>query len=320
MIYPEKVIEFIKVRLEQTPNNTQIARDVKNKFCDNEYVTSKEQDHVRRDISRMREELKIEAKKIPIRRLFFDIETGYYKIELRVWQLKNYMKYFNPDSIVMDKQIICISYKWQYEDTVHTLDFSMGEKEMLKEFIKIAGQADELVAQNGDRFDIKQIRTRCIKHGVLMFPNYRTLDTLKKARHYFSFASNKLDYIGEFLNVGGKLEHEGFQMWIDVIEGKSKVALAKMIEYCERDVILLEDVYFVLSPYIDHNNNFAVLTGGERWECPECASKDVKMFRYYSTPMGVIRREMKCNNCKKQYKISNKTYMLMLSHVTNENN
>jgi len=31
--------------------------------------------------------------------------------------------------------------------------------------------------------------------------------------------------------------------------------------------------------------------------------------------MGVIRREMKCNNCKKQYKISNKTYMRMLENV-----
>jgi hypothetical protein len=68
-----------------------------------------------------------------------------------------------------------------------------------------------------------------------------------------------------------------------------------------------------MSPFIDHNNNFAVLTGGERWECPECASSDVKMFRTYTTPMGVIRREMKCNNCKKQYKISNKTYMAMLT-------
>jgi len=37
------------------------------------------------------------------------------------------------------------------------------------------------------------------------------------------------------------------------------------------------------------------------------------MFRTYSTPMGIIRREMKCNNCKKQYKISNKAYMAMLA-------
>jgi len=74
-----------------------------------------------------------------------------------------------------------------------------------------------------------------------------------------------------------------------------------------------------MSPFIDHNNNFAVLTGGKRWECPECASSDVVMFRTYTTPMGVIRREMKCNQCKKQYKVSNKTYMEMLEQIHKQN-
>ena len=32
MKYPAVVKEFAKVRMEQTPNNTQISRDIKNKF------------------------------------------------------------------------------------------------------------------------------------------------------------------------------------------------------------------------------------------------------------------------------------------------
>ena len=148
-----------------------------------------------------------------------------------------------------------------------------------------------------------------------MFPNYRSLDTLKKSRGGFLFASNKLDYLGEFMGIGGKKEHDGFDLWKDVVEGGDENRLLEMIDYCERDVVLLEDVYFVMSPFITHNNNFAVLTGGEKWECPECASESVKMFRTYSTPMGIIRREMKCDDCKKQYKVSNKTYMMMLKHL-----
>ena len=85
-----------------------------------------------------------------------------------------------------------------------------------------------------------------------------------------------------------------------------------MREYCEQDVILLEDIFFVLSPFIDHNNNFAVLTVGDKWDCPNCASENVKMFRHYTPPLGIIRREMKCNDCKKQYKVSNRTYLTML--------
>ena len=318
MSYPKQVKEFAKVRLEQTPNNTQIARDIKNKFPSLE----KELDHVRRWVSRYRDKLKIEAKKQPIKRLFFDIETGYYILKIRAWQLKNFMRYFNPDSIEREKEIVCISYKWQHEDKVHTLDWRMGEKEMLKAFIKVMEQADECVGHNGDNFDIKTIRTRCIYFGVLMFPQYRTLDTLKKTRKYFKFASNKLDYIGKFLGIGGKLEHEGFQLWEDVVEGTkevSEIALNKMIKYCERDVIVLEDAFFVLSPFIDHNNNFAVLKGGDKWDCPECTSHNVEMFRSYSTPLGIIRREMKCNDCKKQYKVSNKTYMRMLEDQMKQN-
>lgn len=309
MEYTKEIKEFAKVRMEQTPNNMQIARDIKNKFGRIEEIET-----IRRRVSRWRAKWGQAAKKIPIKRLFFDIETSYYQLLIKAWQLKNFQRYFNPDDIVREKEIICISYKWQYENEVYTLDWRNGEKQMLKQFVKILGDADEIVAHNGDKFDIRFLRTRCLANGVLMFPIYRSLDTLKKSRSFFLFASNKLDYLGKFTGIGGKMEHEGQELWDKVIEGDTD-CLERMIKYCERDVALLEDYYFVISPFITHNNNFSVLTGGELWECPECASKDVKMHRTYSTPMGIIRREMKCNNCKKQYKISNRTYMGMLENM-----
>jgi len=314
-MYTKKVDEFIRVRLEQTPNNTQIARDVKNKFS--VLYGETELETIRKHVALRREKLNIEAKKIPIKRLFFDIETSYYKLVIKTFQLKNYIKYFNHKDIVSDAKVICISYKWQYEDEVHTLDWRMGEKKMLKEFIKILGESDEAIGHNGDDFDIKFLRMRCIANGVLMFPTYRTLDTLKKSKGGFRFISNKLDYLGVFFGVGGKETNPGFEMWELVTENNNIVILEKMIIYCERDVILLEDVYFILSPFITHNNNFSVLTGGEKFFCPECASEDVEMHKTYSTPMGIIRREMKCSNCKKQYKISNKDYLGYLENQVN---
>ena len=296
--------------MEVNPNNTSIAREIIAKFS-----LDKELEAVRMFVSIYRRKLKIVAKATPIKRLFFDIETGYFTLKLKVFQLKNYIRYFDPNTIEKDKEIICISYKWQYEDKVHTLDFRTSEKTMLKTFIKVLGEADEIIAHNGDNFDIKELRTRCISYGVLMFPTYRTLDTLKKSRQYFKFASNKLDYIGDYLNIGRKLEHAGFEMWEDIIEKRDPKALKKMIKYCEQDVILLEDAYHALAPYIYHNTNFAVLSGGDKWECPECAGDNVKMYKTYTTAMGVVRRNMKCHDCKKQYRISNRTYTQMLSDV-----
>ena len=304
------------MRMEQTSNNTQIARDVKNKFpivCNDIEIET-----IRRSISRWREKWDIEAQQLPIKRIFLDIETSYYELKIKTFSLRNNIKFFDPRCIEKEKQIICIAYKWQYEDEVHAIDWRMGEKQMLKQFIDIMGDADELIGHNLENFDIKELRTRAIYHGALMFPNYRTLDTLKKSRQYFNFASNKLDYIADYLNVGRKLDHEGFELWEKVVEGDER-ALEHMIDYCKNDVVILEDSFFVLSPFITHNTNFAVLTGGKKWHCPECASKDVKMFRTYSTPMGIIRREMKCNNCKKQYRISNKTYLSMLEESISGN-
>ena len=311
-MHTKQVKEFVRVRLEQTPNNTQIARDVKNKFSS--LYEDEKLESIRKWVSRTREKLNIDAKKIPIKRLFFDIETSYYKLEIKSWQLKNFKKYFDHNDIIREKEIICISYKWQYEDKVHTLDWRDGEKKMLKAFIKVLGDADEAIGHNGDRFDLPFLRTRCIANGVLMFTSYRTLDTLKKSRGSFLFASNRLDYLGKFFGVGGKEEHPGFEMWEEIVENNNEEMLKKMIRYCERDVVLLEDVYYIMSPFITHNNNFAVLTGGEKFHCPECASKDVEMHNTYSTPYGIVRRNMKCNSCKKGYKISNKNYLAFLEH------
>lgn len=317
-MYKKEIIEYMRLRLEQGVLPKQIAREVLEKF-----KLKKSVDAVRMKVRQLREDDAAMKNVGPIKRLFFDIETGYYILKIKAFSLRNHLKYFNPNDIEQEKKIICISYKWQYDDKVHTLtwDENRDDKKMVREFIKIMEDADEIVGHNGDNFDIKELRTRAILNRELMFPMYRTLDTLKKSRKYFRFASNKLDYIGKILTGGRKLDHEGFKLWEQVVEGNkttSKRALKKMSLYCEQDVILLEDVFMALSPFIDHNTNFAVLKGGSKWECPECASDRVQMHHTDTTAMGWIRRFMKCNKCKKQYKISNKTYMKMLEAVAHE--
>jgi len=313
-MYTKEMIEYMRLRHEQGATTTTIGKEIIKKFN-----SPKSLDAIRMKIDAvMRKDQQLKERG-PVKRLFFDIETSY--VTARLWRAGK--QWVNADNIVTDKKIICISYKWQYEDKVHTLtwDKNHNDKTLVRRFIKILEQADEIVGHNGDRFDIKELRTRAILNNELMFPMYRTFDTLKKARKYFNFNSNKLDYLGKILNVGRKLDHEGFQLWVDCVDGKpqaQKKALKKMVAYCEMDVILLEDVFLALSPFVDHNTNFAILKGGNLWECPECASSKIKMHHTDTTAMGVIRRHMKCDKCKKQYKISNKTYMKMLERLINE--
>lgn len=304
----KEIQDWISLRLESTQNNTAIARQLIKEFN-----LDIDKDTVRMQIARIRKDLQVKGESYQVKRLFYDIETGYYKAP--VWGC--FDQYIKPELLEGEKKIICISYKWQYEDTVHTLkwDEDQSDYDLVKKFIKILGQADEVCGHNADRFDMKTIRARAIQLGLLMYPKYRSVDTLKKARAFFKFPSNKLDYLGRIFEVGKKLEHSGFDLWQRCQEGATKKirkeALKELTAYCEQDVLLLEDVYNVMMPYIDHNTNFSVLKNGEKWQCPECAGKEVQLSHTDVTPMGYIKRHMRCK-CKKTYHISNKSYQQFL--------
>ena len=175
-------------------------------------------------------------------------------------------------------------------------------------FRMVMQEADEIIAHNGDRFDEKWIRTRCAYHGINAMPKYKTLDTLKKAKGGFLFPSNRLDEIGKYLGVGRKIKVEP-DLWKEVWQENNRESLKRMVDYCDQDVVLLEDVFNVLNPYILANSNAnSTLSMSDKWKCPECFTEDVEMVKVTTTAMGTIQRWMECKCCNKNYKISNKSY------------
>ena len=245
-----------------------------------------------------------------IKRLFFDIETSPNVVYS--WRI-GYNLTLTPDNIIDERKIICISYKWEDSDKIYSLkwDKNQCDKQMLIDFIEQANQADELIAHNGDRFDIKWIRTRCIFHRIPMFPQYKTLDTLKKAKNGFNFNSNKLDYIAQFLGVGAKVKHSGFDMWKKVMKNDPE-AMDEMVNYCEGDIIVLEDVYFTMQNYIKTNTHNGVINNNLKYSCPNCGSEHSELLKNNVTSMGTIKRLMECNDCDYNFEISNSSYILKL--------
>jgi len=253
---------------------------------------------------------KLRQKTNAVKRLFFDIETSPNIVYS--WRI-GYNLNITPDCIINERAIICISYKWENEETIHSLtwDKNQSDKQMLIDFLKVANQADEMIAHNGDRFDIKWIRTRCIFHRIPMFPNYKTLDTLKKAKSGFNFNSNKLDYIAQYLGVGAKVKHSGFDMWKNVM-ANDKEAMSEMVHYCEGDIIVLEDVFLTMQNYIKQNTHAGVLNNNLKYSCPCCSSEQITLIKNNVTTMGTIKRLIECNNCNYNYEISNSSYILYL--------
>lgn len=238
------------------------------------------------------------------RRLFFDIETspniGFF------WQ-SGYKISVPYTNIIKERAIICICYKWADTKEVHSLqwDSNQDDKQMLLEFVKVANEADELIGHNGDKYDLNWIRTRCLFHNIPMFPQYTTIDTLKHARSKFKFNSNRLDYIANFLGLGGKIE-TGFDLWKNIVLDDCETSMNKMVKYCKNDVVILEKVYNHLSQYIPHKTHYGVALYDDRNCCPECGSKNINISKYRTTATGIKKIQFVCVECGKYHTTSQK--------------
>lgn len=238
------------------------------------------------------------------KRLFFDCEVspniGFF------WSPGHKIS-ISYENIIKERAIICICWKWEGEKKIHSLtwDSKQSDKKMLQTFIKEANRADELVGHNSDRFDITWIRTRCLFHGIPVIPNYQTIDTLKFARSKFRFNSNRLDYIGKFLGVGGKHD-TSFSMWSDIVLKKCKTSLRKMVAYCKQDVKLLEDIFERMNPYLPAKTHYGVKYGGLKRDCPECGSENVKVSMTRVSASGVKKHDMVCKDCGKHHSVNGK--------------
>lgn len=246
------------------------------------------------------------------KRLFFDIETSFNT----VWSWRTGQQYINADQVIDERAIICISWKWADDPIVHSLtwDRNQSDKEMLKSFILELNKADEVIAHNGDKFDIRWLRTRCLKNGIQMFPKYQSLDTLKLVRSSFNFNSNTLNYIAKYLGLGEKLETGGINLWKEIIFNNNQESLDKMVEYCNQDVILLEKVYNHLKNYLPHKTHNGVLNNKEKFSCPECSSYNQRCNKIYSTAQGTKKYHLRCNDCGRSHTVNESNYKALMTY------
>ena len=211
------------------------------------------------------------------------------------------------DNIIDHAKIICISYKWQHEDSPNTITWhNQNDKTLVKQFVKIMNQADEIIAHNGDRFDIPWLRTRALYHGIKSVPRGRTLDTLKKARGNFKLPSNRLNDIGRYYGLGEKVKTPD-GMWQNVCFGDGSM-MPEMIKYCEQDVMLLERVYLHMQNLVPNNTHVGVIQGQPKWSCPNCGSQQVVRNGTDTTRSGQQKQKMRCRGCGKAYRITTLQY------------
>lgn len=235
---------------------------------------------------------------------FWDIESSPNLVTS--WQINK--QFISYDNIIREREIICLGYKFLGDKKVTSISLrEYTEEEMLQQMHDLLSKADIVVHHNGDRFDLPMFNARAIKYGLDPLPPKQTVDTLKVARKHFRFNSNKLDYLGQYLGVGGKMPtRKG--LWKEILAGvmyselhnedlsaETKGLLKEMEQYNAQDVALLEDVYTVLRGYITNHPN-AGLHSKHDVVCPNCGSQNVHKKGSRVTRTGKYDR-FQCQDC-----------------------
>jgi hypothetical protein len=227
--------------------------------------------------------------------LFLDIET----LPIKAYTWNTWDVNINKEQIIADWSVLCWAAKWYDDPRMITGCLTPKEaqarddKRICQSMWKLMDDADVIIAQNGKRFDIPKLNTRFWKWHIPQPSSYKLIDTLDAARRAFGMTYNSLDYLGEFLGAGRKLRTE-FQLWVDCDLG-NKEALARMQEYNENDVTLLEEVYNKMRGWIPNHPKF---TAYERVKdvCPVCFSDDIKHIGLYTAAVNQYK-EFRCGSC-----------------------
>jgi DNA polymerase elongation subunit (family B) len=222
--------------------------------------------------------------------LLLDIETA----PNTVYTWGFYDQNIATNQIVVSSYILCWAAKW-YGD--REMMFSSVQrtspKLMLGRMHKLLDEADVVVSYNGKKFDIPTLNKEFIKQGFKPPAPYKHVDLLQVCRSSFRFGSNKLDFVAKTLELGGKVKHEGFELWIKCMSNDPK-AWKKMEKYNRGDVRLLERVYVELRPWIRTHPNHAAYEDIKG--CPKCGSESFEQRGYAITSVMKYKR-YKCNGC-----------------------
>lgn len=226
-----------------------------------------------------------------MRVLALDIETR--PNLAHVWGLWNQNVGLNQ--LLEPVEIICWSAKW-LGDHPRQIEFASvhhdGKERMIKRMHNLLTTADVVLHYNGKRFDIPHLNREFLLAGLTPPSPFQQIDLYQVVKKRFAFPSNKLAYVSKALGLEGKVQHEGHELWIKCMAG-DKHAWKTMMEYNQQDVILLEQMYEKLLPWIPAHPSKALTDDGG---CPGCGGQDLKPDGFSYTSLSKFRR-YKCMSC-----------------------
>lgn len=223
--------------------------------------------------------------------LLCDIETSPHKVY--VWGLFKQTVALNQ--IDEAGSTLCWAAKWLGEPGIMYSSVRDGKKEMLRSIYNLLEEADVVVHYNGTYFDIPTLYQEFLGQGWTPPSPFIQIDLLQTVRKRFRLPSNKLSYISEYLNIGGKVNHKGMELWRGCMEDNPD-DWQIMEQYNKQDVVLLEKLYEVIRPWITNHPNYALFSEDDLFLCPNCGSTHLQKRGFHYTKTMKYQR-VKCMDC-----------------------
>lgn len=171
-----------------------------------------------------------------------------------------------------------------------------GYEAMLEHTWQRLDEADAVVSWNGKGFDTKTVFAEFARAGMKPPSPFKEVDLLLAARKKFRLPSMKLQYVSTQLGLEGKVQHTGFQLWIDCMAGDDK-AWRLMHKYCRQDVELLRPLHDQLRPWISNYPAVALYDGGDDG-VPTCSCGSIELERRgRTTTATAIYQRYRCKDC-----------------------
>lgn len=245
-----------------------------------------------------------EAKKIVPKAPDGKMKILYLDIETRpnlVWTWGLFNQNIGVNQIVDPCRMLCFSAKWDgQEETEFYSDWQDGQLQMVTEAWRLLNEADVIIHYYGSRFDRPHLYREFLLQGFTPPSRFKEIDLKMVVGKQFKFTSNKLQFVSEILGLGGKEEHEGFPLWTKVIAGDED-AQSRMKSYNIRDVILLDELYQVLLPWIPNHPSRHLYEQGRG--CPTCGVDVAYMVETGYTYTKVSKfKAFRCNACNSTFR------------------
>ena len=208
------------------------------------------------------------------------------------------------DGVAADR-ILCIGWKWAGRgkraelltyDQFPKRDPWWSDKPMLEEFEKVWQEADWNVGWYSTRFDHPTINRRRVMNGLGPMANCAAVDLWSEARAVFGRRyGNRLKQWEDRLGIEGVHKTDVKpSVWIAARHG-DKRALRYIYDHCRADILVTEEVYFTLKPWLREP------VWRQGLVCPSCGSGHIQARGVQRSITRVYQR-WQCTECGKWFR------------------